>query len=332
MKINKGSIIYIVIGIAIIAFVYSKIGIEQVLINFKGRSPLIIALYIAIVIIIDILLVLRWKVILLAHKIDISFKKLILYKEAGYAVGYITPQMHIGDSSTRILFLKKDGVDVKKSLSTVLVDRAMTITTDAIVGIIGVLLIILGFALPTNLKIIMLGFSCLIGFGFGIFYYRMLSGKSFITPIFRIFMLNKIKFFQKAAKGTKDVEKQMYMFFRHNLRAFVFCIIINIIVWLMMIFEYKLALLLMGHDANFIEIFLIIAFVGMAYFLPVPFAAGVLEAGQLSVNKLINISSSFGLGLSLLIRTKDMIRTGIGLMVLSYYGVKIDIKKILKRN
>ncbi len=312
MLMRKGHVLTIV-GVAVIIYLYSST-------DFSGMARFdlrLIWLYLPAVLAIELLLVLRWMLILRTKGVDIRYMTLFLYRQAGYAVGYITPQMHIGDSSTRLLLLRHNGIGMKKGLASILVDRAMTITTDAILAIIGVLLLLLAFGLPEEMRMALAFGAAAIGFAFGLLYHRILSGKTFIVPIIRI-----IPFLRKHSDKARELEVEISSFFTKDKKTFLACMLINLLLWVLMFLEYKAALLMLGYDAGLVELFLVVAFVGITYSMPVPFAAGVLEAGQYSIAGLIGSGSAVALGLSVLIRIKDLIRTGAGLAVLSILGIR----------
>ena len=74
-----------------------------------------------------------------------------------------------------------------------------------------------------------------------------------------------------------------------------------------------------------INVFLVIAGVAVAYAMPLPGALGVLEAFQISVFKFINLNSAYAVVVSIVIRLKDVLWAIIGLLLFSYYGVRIKI-------
>lgn len=88
-----------------------------------------------------------------------------------------------------------------------------------------------------------------------------------------------------------------------------------------MFIEYKTALLILGISViSFEGLFLIICMMGAAYLIPVPLALGVLEAGQMSIFPAIGLKAAAGIGLSMLIRARDLMWTFLGIIILLVYG------------
>ena len=76
-------------------------------------------------------------------------------------------------------------------------------------------------------------------------------------------------------------------------------------------------------------IFLIVTLVGIAYLLPIPMALGTLEAGQISAFAILSLSTAAAVGMSFIIRAKDMLIAFWGVGILSFYG--FDINKSLSK-
>jgi hypothetical protein len=99
-----------------------------------------------------------------------------------------------------------------------------------------------------------------------------------------------------------------------------------------MIVEYGAAMTLLGFTPDLISIFAVLAGVGISYSLPIPMALGVLEVSQVSALSFLNLNTVVGLSLSILVRIKDLIRSGIGVISLLYYGVSWSIIKEIGKN
>jgi uncharacterized membrane protein YbhN (UPF0104 family) len=97
-----------------------------------------------------------------------------------------------------------------------------------------------------------------------------------------------------------------------------------------MFIEFKLAMLIFGFDANLLQIFLTFSVVGAAYIIPVPFAMGTLEGGQVALFNAIKLNPAIGLGIGLLTRVRDSLTAGTGLVIATYYGL-VKKKKLLPK-
>ncbi|MBN1502596.1 flippase-like domain-containing protein [Candidatus Woesearchaeota archaeon] len=322
MKKNSVSIIVsTLIGVLVLLFLYTKINIKEVLAIFKNITWQVLAVYLAAIILIEIFLVVRWDVILKEQNRFVPFANLLMYKEAGYAVGYITPQAHLGGEPVRALLLKRHHMSFKTALSSILIDKSLILVTDTFFGSIGVLLLLINLEFDPLLRILCILIGLIPLLLIFCFYYRLLRGLPFFTSLFRSLRLNKIKFTSKFEKDLRVIEKDMIDFFKNHKRVFIKIVLIQLILWSLMYVEYKSALLMLGYNTPLHRLFLILSSVAISYVMPVPLALGVLEFGQVSTLSLLKLPSQVGLAISLLIRIKDILRTAIGLIVLSYFGL-----------
>jgi uncharacterized membrane protein YbhN (UPF0104 family) len=159
--------------------------------------------------------------------------------------------------------------------------------------------------------------------------YQIINEKGFILSIYKFFKLHKYKKFEKMTKRLIDIEKIMIKFYKRDSKHFFIALFIMALAWGFMFAEFKIAALIFGFDANLIQIFLTFSLVGAAYIIPVPFAIGTLEGGQVALFKAIKVNPAIGLGIGLITRVRDTLTAIIGLFIAIYYGVA-STKKISK--
>jgi uncharacterized protein (TIRG00374 family) len=156
-----------------------------------------------------------------------------------------------------------------------------------------------------------------------------MSGKGFFTPIFKFLRIDKIKKLSLSEKKLEEFESRLIKFYKEDKVDFLFTLLISLLSWIFMFLEFKFALLILGYDVSFTTIFLIFSFVGAAMVFPIPMGLGSLEAGQILVFSLIELRTAAGVALAFIVRVRDLAWTAIGMLLLSYYGIKISntIKK-----
>ncbi len=303
-----------IFGILLLGWVYVQTDINQLISILKNVPFSLLFSYILVIIISETLLVKRWEMILKAQNLFVPFRDLFAYKEIGFAIGYLSPQSHLGGEPVRALCLKRHHINFKKGISTILIDKSLTMITDAFFAIIGLILILYSFPDST---LIYLGIF-IPGIILIIFYIRLMQGKPTFTKVLSI---SNHSFFAKLKKELLVVEEHVASFFKYNKEVFFRVIGLNIFLWGFSLLEYKLLLLMFGFDATFLQIFMVIAAVSIAYLIPVPMSMGVLELGQVSVLEFFGISKVTGIAVSVLIRAKDLARTGLGLFFLPFVGI-----------
>ena len=319
MKKKTIFIITLIIGILITYFIYSNIDLFSLLQYLLMVLSYKLLLYVFITFLIHLTLTYKWHLILKSMKYKIPLYNLFFYRLVGYSISYITPSAHIGGEPVRAMLLQRHKVEFSKGLSSIVIDKSIEITFNIFFGIIGLIILIFNFTLPSNSILIIYSLVIVLIF-FLVFYYRMSKGLAFITLIFKII---KIKY--KYKKKIREFEKNVSDFFRFHRDVLYKLLIISSLWWILMFFEYTILLNLLNIDTNFVNVFLVIIGVGIAYTIPLPAALGVLEAFQISIFRLIKLNAAYAVVLSIVIRLKDFFWTIIGLSLLSYYEVKIKI-------
>ncbi|MDD5086946.1 MAG: lysylphosphatidylglycerol synthase transmembrane domain-containing protein [Candidatus Nanoarchaeia archaeon] len=323
MDKKRSRIISIGIGIAIIAFLFWYVKVDDIIVAFSNFSLINLLIYLLVSVTIMILLTIKWSIVLNSFGIKIPFIQLFKYKLAGFGVSYITPSAHIGGEPVRAHLLHKNhNIEFKKSLSCVVIDKSLELILNGLFGCIGILIVLFNFTLPKRTTAIMiLSFFALISIIYS-FYRLTLQEKGFFTTALRFLRIDKIKILKKYENEINEFESHIISFFKYNWKAFFKASFVFLIAWLFMFIEYKIALRLVGYDASLSAVFIVISLVALAYIIPIPAALGSLEFGQSSAAALLGFSSAIGLALSLFIRGRDLLWTFIGLSYLGLHKIK----------
>jgi hypothetical protein len=261
--------------------------------------------------------VFRWQIILLAHNKSIGFRKLFLYKLAGFSISYFTPSAHIGGEPVRAWLLKQNHIKYSHGLSTILIDKFIEVGIYVLVGFVGFIFMIVEFTIPNDT--IFLFALIFVVLGIFIFYKRMTERKPVLSYLFRISGQKKIV---RMRKTIEKSEEMISIFFNRKKRILLASLFLTLITYVLMFFEFHFLLLVLGLEPGIPVIFLITSLVAISFIIPVPAGLGVLEAFQASLFALLGFGASFGVGLSLIIRVKDVLVSLLGLGYLTGKGIK----------
>jgi uncharacterized protein (TIRG00374 family) len=323
MEKKRSRLISIVIGIAIIAFLFWYVKVDEIIKAFSHFSLDKLLIYLAVSISIMVLHTLKWKIVMNSFKIDIPFIQLFKYKIAGFGVSYITPSAHIGGEPVRAhLLTKNHNIEFKKSLSCVVIDKSLELILNGLFGCIGIAIVLFNFTLSKKTTTVMiLSFFTIISIIY-LFYRLTLKEKGFFTTVFKFLRIDKIKILIKYEDDIKEFEQHIISFFKYNLKAFFKASFVFFVTWILMFIEYKIALMLLGYNASFTALFIVISLIALAYIVPIPAALGSLEFSQSSAAAILKFSSGIGLALSLFVRGRDLLWTFIGLSYLGLHKIK----------
>jgi len=316
----------VLIGLFTVILLYTNKGLITIFQNFIYTSLVLFLGYIGISILIQIFLVIRWKIIISAHGQKIPFTKLWVYRTIGYSLNYFTPTAHVGGEPIRALMLKRYDMPFPKGISTVLIDKSMEMGMNSFFAVTGSLILLLT---TIHNKFIFFIVSLLL-FLVVTAYYLMIKKGVFLNIFFD--KIKELKYLKNYVKELKTIRDNIYNFYHKHTFEFNISVIISAILWLLMFAEFKVALLMLGYDAGLYELFLIITVVGLAYLIPIPAALGVLEISQASIFNFLKIDVGKAYALSFLIRSRDVTIGIIGMMFLFYKSFKFKTLFENKRN
>lgn len=305
-------------GLALALLLYTA-NWDEVRAILSGAPGLAILGYVIVSLLIALLLTLKWKVILHSHRINVRFHRLFAYRTVGYSIGYLTPTAHVGGEPIRAYLLRREGVHVNKAFAGVIIDKSIELLANVLFFFLGALLIINSVDVPGNMQIVILSISLILILLMGMFIGGILGKQSMFVATFRFLRLNRVQRLRPIERNLAKVERQVEEFYRSKPEHFIAASAIMVGLWFLMFLEYYLAFQILGHDATAAQVFLILTGVGLAYAVPIPAAMGTLELGQLSAAKVLHLSAATGIALALIVRTRDVIWTAIGLIMTSHY-------------
>ncbi len=319
----------IIVGLVSFIYILNSFSASEVFDPFKNASLWAVLGFIAVSFLISCVLTLKWYVINKSMGINIPFWHLYFYRLAGYCISYVTPGPRIGGEPVMANLLKKRGVDYVKSLSAMLVDKTFDASSSGITFVIGVLAAITWLALPSDTKYLMILIAAIFCALIIYFYSRMLQGKDFLLKILSITSLDRLGIVKKYRQKIVSFEKISIRFYKKEKTAFVAAAVLAFTGVILTFFEYFFVLKILGQSTSVLGIFLMVSFVGIALLLPIPAAIGSLEAGQVFAASLNSLKSSIGLGVSFIIRARDVVWVSLGFLLLAYFG--FDIKRFFRR-
>ena len=313
MKERLEFLILSIIGLIIFIGVVLKVGFLNIVKVFLLGKWIYLLIYLGISLLIILTLVMRLKIILLSIKKDIPIKNLLKIHCSGFAYGYLSPIPLSGGEGIKAMLLKKEGVNYKEGFAAVIIDRSINEAITIIFSIIGLFLLITYLSLPMSiLSSVIFGFIVSLGI-MGWYYYRLLRGRSTFSALFKIFKFRR-RFFLKYYEHIVETEKKVSNFFKKHKKTFFQTVALSLVSWIFMFAEYKTLLLIFGYDAGYIFLFMVITVVGITYVMPIPAALGVLEGGQMFLFKFTNMNPYHGFAVSILIRSRDLLISLIGLL------------------
>lgn len=323
-KFRHWAIEILLFGLLVVALITWHLGLDSVMGVFLTISIFFLVCYLVTSLLLAIVLTWKWQLALHSQGMYVPYLRLFAYRLVGYSVGYLTPTMHAGSEPIRAYLLSKEGIPIDKAFANVIIDKSIEIITNIVFFFIGVLLILNSVLVDPGMKMFVLVLSLLMMLVMGLFIAGILSKRSIFLDIYRFLRLDKIKRLRSIEKNLVSVEKHIEHFYRKKKRYFLSFILIMIVLWALMYFEYRFLLLMLGQKASIPQIFFILTGVGLAYSIPIPAAMGTLELGQISAAKVLQLTGALGVALAFIVRARDLIWTILGLGFMAFYDFRFS--------
>ena len=265
-------------------------------------------------IVIYVLITLRWWLIVHAENKSIPFFPLLTIRVSAFGISYFTFGPQMGGESLQVLYLEhKYGMTYTRATSTVVLDKLLEFLANFILLSIGLtavfqagilstadrssFLILIGLAIPllwTPIHILLL--------------YR---GKYPVSAFLRKFSNNKFVRFIAAS------ERLAGTFCRRHLSSLISAILVSILATVGMVIEYFLITSFLGIHLSFWQTIAAWTAGWLAFLVPLPGGLGALEASQVFALGAFGVSAASAIGVTLLIRARDLSIGGLGLLIAS---------------
>lgn len=291
--------------------------------NFRLVGLQSIIILIALNAFIFILFSLRWWLILRAQGLQISLFSIIGYRLAGFGVTYFTPGPQFGGEPLQVYLLKeREGMMISPAAASVTIDKLLELLANFSFLLIGVSVLVLSGVLQSAnsaMMIIIPAFLVAIPI---LYLFALRIGHHPISTTLgslRRRFPNSTRINQ-VTTTLVETESQVSSFCRKNVAALIVAAILSVGIWAVMVFEFGLMMQFLGIQISLVKVLIAITAARIAFLLPFPAGLGVLEAGQVMAMGLIGVSPAIGIGLSLLIRARDVLFGGVGLWLGGLYN------------
>ncbi|HEX6385013.1 MAG TPA: lysylphosphatidylglycerol synthase transmembrane domain-containing protein [Anaerolineae bacterium] len=260
----------------------------------------------------------RWWLILRGQGYKIPFLKLAAHRLAAFGVSYLTPGPHFGGEPVQVLLLEREhSVPRPAAVAAVTLDKTLELLVNFTFLVGGVAVILDGRILRQVVQweaaalavlLLLLPAAFLLALWLG---YHPISWPASLLA--RLPWLKENSTLQQFQRELWDSEVQATRFCRQAPLSLVQALAVSIVVWLFLIAEYWLMLRLLGVQLTAVQTVAMLMAVRVAILLPLPGALGTLEASQVLTLGLMGLNPAAGIGVSLLIRARDVLQAGTGL-------------------
>lgn len=258
----------------------------------------------------------RWWVIVRAENPYIPFLPLVKYRLAVFGLSYFTPGPQVGGEPLQVFYLQKNhGITFARATSAVIMDKLLEFLAN---------FILIGVGLTAAVRVGMLSANGTQALGSLIPMAAIL-----IWPIVHLIMLYRGRYpvssLLRAATsiiGTPDwvrliivSERMAASFTRRRLLSLLGALFFSMVAWTGMAVEYFLMASFLEVNLSFEQILAALTAALFAFLMPLPGGLGALEASQVYALTSMGYAPAIGISLSLIMRARDMLNGGLGLLL-----------------
>lgn len=309
------------------AWTLAQLPLVEISNSISSLSALQWGFWLSLNALIILVLGLRWKLLTQALAAPVNLLKLLLIRQAGQAVSFITPGPQFGGEPLQVYWLYKYGLPLRKALLSLGLDRFFELWVNFSVLLLAALLLLAGVGNNSEGNNI----NSTIG-----------DWQTAVAPllIFLVLMFSLAWILIKQPQWINNRLERIAARWQHNhhlsninqhwqslgddlriaLRTqkprFLLAMLLSLLGWVGLLGELYLILHFVGIEADLHSFLIILVAMRMALLLPMPGGVGTLEASVLWSFHTLNLPASAALGLIALMRVRDALILVIGVACL----------------
>lgn len=256
----------------------------------------------------------RWWLILRAQGVSIPYPILASYRLVCFSISYFTPGPHFGGEPLQVFLLnRRHGVPISVATASVALEKLIEVVVNFSFLLAGVVVTLQAQIAPGALSgeavvIAMILLAVPLGF-LGMLY----TGRHPISGLVA-YLSARLRLSVRSLAIIGETEDHAIRACREHPGAIFAALLGSVVVWCALFFEFWLSTHFLGLSLTWVQLVCIVTVARAALLLPSPGGLGTLEAGQVMMMQWLGLDPAAGLGLSLLIRARDVLFGVIGLL------------------
>jgi uncharacterized protein (TIRG00374 family) len=277
-----------------------------------------VAILVLINITVYMLVTLRWWIILRAERKTIAFLPLVLIRVAVFGVSYFTLGPQVGGEPLQVFYLqRKYGMTYTRATSTVIMDKLLEFLANFFLLVFGLMAVLQAGIISISGSrplVSLIPLAALLAWP-PIHIILMIRG---IYPIGAILRSAFSRFGNpKWMRFIIASERMAGMFCQRYPRALLMAVGASLAAGAGMVTEYALITSFLGINLHGWQILAAWTTSWLAFLVPLPGGLGALEASQVFTLGTFEVSAALAIGVTLLIRARDLLIGGLGLLLAS---------------
>jgi uncharacterized protein (TIRG00374 family) len=260
----------------------------------------------------------RWWSVLSSLGRRVRYLRLVGYRLAAFAVSYFTPGPHLGGEPLQVFLLnRREAIPTGPAAASVALEKAIEVVLNSGVLAASALAIARLRLVPEGAA----GWLAVAALGLLLIPLAGLTGLwAGGRPISRILDRVPPSWLRGQrvlawATAAREAEREMIEFGRRGPGGALRAMILSLVSWGLLLWEYWLALRFLGLQLSPLETLAVVGAARLAILLPFPGALGALEASQVMALAGLGYTPAQGAAMALLIRARDVAFGAVGLLL-----------------
>jgi uncharacterized protein (TIRG00374 family) len=287
--------------------------LEEIWFTLRQLRPAQIAVLFGLNLFIYALISLRWWIIARAENKHVTYFPMLLVRVAVFGVSYFTFGPHVGGEPLQVFYLqRKYKFTYMHATASVIMDKLLELLANFLLLSLGLTAIAQAGTLSTNgsLSLSVLVILCL----WPPIHIILLYKQRFpLTSLLR-----SIPFIKKDLKPVRFIaasERLAGAFCRRHLSSLVLAIVVSVCAGAGMVTEFALITNFLNIRLSFWQTVAAWTAGWLSLLAPLPGGLGALEASQVFALGMFGISAASAIGVTLIMRGRDVLIGGIGLLL-----------------
>jgi uncharacterized protein (TIRG00374 family) len=258
----------------------------------------------------------RWWIIIRSENRSVPFLPLVRYRLSTFGISYFTPGPQMGGEPLQVYYLQKNhGLTFARATSAVIMDKLIELLGNSV-------LIVAGLTAAVRVGMVSQNETLALGS-------LIPMAAILVIPLVHLSLLYRGRYplsgLLRAVSplvGKPDwvrliivSERMAAAFTRRRLPTVLGAFFFSMLALAGTLLEYALITTFLGAHLSLAQNFAGLTSVLLAFILPLPGGLGALEASQVYALTAMGYSPAIGISVSLLIRARDLMNAGLGLLL-----------------
>jgi uncharacterized protein (TIRG00374 family) len=255
----------------------------------------------------------RWWVLLRAGGFRLPYLALTGYRLAAFSISYFTPGTHFGGEPLQIhLLRRRHDVPLPQATASVVLDKAIELVANFGFLAIGLAVVVSLGLQPSGSTVILRIASLLLAILPTA--YLVAAWRGHRPAAWFLSRLGRRWAWQERLNAwVGATEAEVSGVVRESPRGIAAAVVFSILSWGLLLFEWSLALQFLDIELTPAQVIAVVTAARLALFVPLPGAAGALEASLVLALTNLGIDSAQALSLAVIIRIRDVAFGAFGL-------------------